>query len=29
MSGATNLKFFGKVFGTVKDYWIVYGVLPF
>lgn len=29
MSGASSLKFFGKIFGTQKDYWIVQGVLPF
>lgn len=29
MSGATKLKFFGKIFGTQKDYWIASGVLPF
>ena len=29
MSGATTLKFFGKIYGTVKDYWIAQGVLPF
>jgi hypothetical protein len=22
MSGAQNLKFFGKIFGSEKDYWI-------
>lgn len=27
MSGATNLRFFGKIFGTKKDYWVVQGVL--
>ena len=29
MSGASSLKFFGKIFGTQKDYWIVQGILPF
>lgn len=25
MSGASNLKFFGKIYGTQKDYWIAQG----
>lgn len=29
MSGASSLKFFGKIYGTQKDYWIVQGILPF
>lgn len=29
MSGAQNLKFFGKIFGSEKDYWIAQGVLKF
>ena len=29
MSGATSLKFFGKIYGTQKDYWIVQGTLDF
>lgn len=28
-SGASSLKFFGKIYGTQKDYWVVKGVLPF
>ena len=28
-SGATHLQFFGKIFGTVKDYWVVCGKLPY
>lgn len=27
MSGATNLRFMGKIFGTKKDYWVCSGVL--
>lgn len=27
MSGATSLRFCGKIFGTQKDYWIVSGTL--
>ena len=29
MSGASNIKFFGKIFGTQKDYWIAQGKLNF
>ena len=29
MSGATSLKFFGKIFGTQKDYWVAQGTLGF
>jgi hypothetical protein len=29
MSGASKLKFFGKIFGTQKDYWVVQGTLDF
>ena len=29
LSGATKLNFFGKVYGTVKDYWVVSGTLPY
>jgi len=29
MSGASSLKFFGKIFGTQKDYWIAQGILDF
>jgi hypothetical protein len=29
MSGATTIKFFGKIYGTEKDYWIAQGILPF
>ena len=29
MSGATELKLFGKIFGTQKDYWILEGTLGF
>jgi len=29
MSGATTLKFFGKIFGTQKDYWVAQGTLDF
>ena len=29
MSGANNLKFFGKIFGTKKDYWVAQGALKF
>jgi radial spoke head protein 4A len=28
LSGATSLRFFGKIFGTQKDYWVVQGNLP-
>lgn len=27
MSGATSLRFCGKVFGTQRDYWVVAGTL--
>lgn len=27
LSGASSLRFFGKIFGTKKDYWVVYGTL--
>lgn len=27
MSGATKLSFFGKIYGTCKDYWVVSGCL--
>ena len=27
MSGATSLKFMGKIFGTKSDYWVVSGTL--
>ena len=27
-SGATSMKFFGKIMGTQKDYWIAQGILP-
>lgn len=27
MSGATSLKFFGKIFGSQKDYWIAQGIM--
>lgn len=29
MSGATQIKLFGKIYGTERDYWIAQGVLPF
>jgi hypothetical protein len=29
MSGATSLKFFGKIYGTEKDYWVAQGTLGF
>lgn len=29
MSGATSLKFFGKIYGTSKDYWVAQGTLGF
>jgi hypothetical protein len=29
MSGATTLKFFGKIFGSQKDYWVAQGTLAF
>lgn len=29
LSGATSLNFFGKIYGTEKDYWVVQGILPF
>jgi hypothetical protein len=29
MSGATTIKFFGKIYGIEKDYWIAQGILPF
>ena len=29
MSGAAKLKFFGKIYGTQKDYWVAQGVLKF
>lgn len=29
LSGATQLKFFGKIYGTQKDYWVVQGKLGF
>lgn len=25
MSGADNLKFFGKIYGTKRDYWVITG----
>ena len=28
-SGATQLKLFGKIFGTQSDYWVAQGTLPF
>lgn len=28
MSGATSLRFYGKIYGTQKDYLIVGGTLP-
>jgi hypothetical protein len=27
LSGASQLRFWGKIYGTQKDYWIVEGVL--
>lgn len=27
LSGATRLRFWGKIYGTTKDYWVVEGVL--
>lgn len=29
MSGASSLKFFGKIYGTQADYWIAQGTLGF
>lgn len=29
LSGASQLKFFGKIFGTQADYWVAQGVLNF
>jgi hypothetical protein len=29
MSGASSLKFFGKIYGSEKDYWIAQGILGF
>jgi hypothetical protein len=29
MSGATSLKFFGKIYGTHRDYWVAQGKLSF
>ena len=29
MSGAKSLKFFGKIYGTQRDYWVAQGVLDF
>ena len=29
MSGASSLSFFGKIYGTQKDYWVVQGTLDF
>lgn len=29
MSGASSLKFFGKIYGSEKDYWVAQGVLGF
>ena len=29
LSGATNLKLWGKIYGSKQDYWIVSGTLPF
>jgi radial spoke head protein 4A len=29
MSGASSLKFFGKIYGTQKDYWVAQGSLDF
>lgn len=29
MSGAKSLRFFGKVFGTERDYWVAQGTLSF
>ena len=29
MSGAYSLSFFGKIYGTQKDYWIIQGTLDF
>jgi radial spoke head protein 4/6 len=29
MSGASNIKFFGKIYGTQRDYWIAQGKLDF
>jgi|TARA_B110000305_G_C19323556_1_gene580165 radial spoke head protein 4A len=28
-SGASQMQFFGKIFGTEKDYWVVCGKLPY
>jgi radial spoke head protein 4/6 len=28
-SSASPLKFFGKIYGTQKDYWVAQGQLPF
>jgi len=28
-SSASPLRFFGKIFGTKKDYWVAQGQLPF
>ena len=27
MSGASSLRFWGKIYGTKKDYWVIEGVL--
>ena len=27
MSGADNLRFFGKIYGTKRDYWVITGKL--
>jgi radial spoke head protein 4A len=29
LSGASKLQFFGKIYGTQKDYWVVQGILGF
>lgn len=29
LSGASSLKFFGKIYGTKMDYWVAQGKLPF
>lgn len=29
MSGAKSLRFFGKIFGTERDYWVAQGTLAF
>ena len=29
ISGAVEVRFFGKIFGTQKDYWIAQGVLDY